>query len=895
MGNIRNSGIKIPKVLVPRENIKMEKWSVVACDQFTSQPEYWHEVEEIVGGAPSMLHMILPEVYLNADNVEESIADTKNAMKEYINEGVLEQLPEGVVLTQRDFGTVTRKGVMLCVDLEKYHYDITRKPLIRATEKTLLERIPPRVRIREGALLESPHIMVLMDDPEDKVIGPLYAAKESFEKLYDFELMMKGGHLRGWFTDSEEYISKMCDAIEALKVRDGMKFCVGDGNHSLATAKAVWDKAKAKLSQEERENHPLRFALCEFVNIRDNGIQFMPIHRVLFNVNPNACLEYIVSGLKEKGIGAKVIFGRWRGGAECENDGMNIPFLFKDSAGKIVLEKRIHPMLVGEIQDILDKYVEENASSAIDYIHGEETFEELACSYDNLGLYCPSIPKDKFFDLVIECGVLPKKTFSMGEAEQKRYYTECRLLTYAADENGERIEENEDINTSENFGESEDIDLENQEVIVTKFGGSSLADAAQIEKMKNIVTADERRKYVVPSAPGKRFKEDIKVTDLLYKLYEESDPENSDTFKVIVDRFNEIKDKLGVSTDIESEIRKIAEDMAQGVTKDYAASRGEYLNGRLIADYLGYDFIDPKDAIFFDEKGVYDHEKTQQVLGALLKQHKRAVIPGFYGGNPDGSIKTFSRGGSDITGSIVACCADAVLYENWTDVSGFLMADPRVVENPKKIDKITYKELRELSYMGATVLHEDAIFPVLQKAIPINVKNTNDPKNPGTLIVPEVEEEDVQTITGIAGKKNFTVIGIEKNGMNAEVGFGRRLLTALEKFGLSFEHIPTGIDTMSVVIADEKIHDCIEDVVQEIHNSCAPDSIEVHDNMALIATVGRGMVRSVGVAAKLFTALAENEINIRMIDQGSSEMNIIVGVENDDFDRALRAIYSALA
>lgn len=329
--------------------------------------------------------------------------------------------------------------------------------------------------------------------------------------------------------------------------------------------------------------------------------------------------------------------------------------------------------------------------------------------------------------------------------------------------------------------------------------------------------------------------------------------------------------------------------------EDYAASRGEYLNGLLIADYLGYDFIDPKDVIFFDENGVYDHEKTESVLSEVLKVHKRAVIPGFYGGNPDGSIKTFSRGGSDITGSIVACCADASLYENWTDVSGFLMADPRVVDNPRKIDKITYRELRELSYMGATVLHEDAIFPVLQKAIPINVKNTNDPENPGTLIVPEVDEEDTQIITGIAGKKNFTVIGIEKNGMNSEVGFGRKLLSCLEKYQLSFEHIPTGIDTVSVVIADEKIHDCLGNLVQEIHNVCQPDSVEVHDNMALIATVGRGMVRSVGVAAKLFTALAENEINIRMIDQGSSEMNIIVGVENDHFEMALRAIYSALA
>ncbi|XCC61577.1 aspartate kinase [Christensenella massiliensis] len=437
----------------------------------------------------------------------------------------------------------------------------------------------------------------------------------------------------------------------------------------------------------------------------------------------------------------------------------------------------------------------------------------------------------------------------------------------------------------------------NMAVKVTKFGGSSLASAEQILKMKKIVEADEARKFVVPSAPGKRFKDDVKVTDLLYSLHDAAShfEETEEIYRQIVRRYTDIRDELGLSIKIEDYLEKVYEDIKTGANEDYAASRGEYLNGLLIADLLGYDFIDAADVIFFDENGGYDAKKTLSILPGALKLHERAVVPGFYGSLPNGKIRTFSRGGSDITGSIVARAANADLYENWTDVSGFMMADPRIVEDPKKIDVVTYRELRELAYMGATVLHEDSIFPVLEAAIPINVKNTNDPENSGTMIIPAVEGRgEADGITGIAGKKNFTVITIEKDGMNTEIGFGRKVLTCLEKFGLSFEHMPTSIDTISIVVADVRIRHCIEELIDEIHAVCQPDSVEVSSNMAIIATVGRGMIRQVGVSAKLFAALADSHVNVRMIDQGSSEINIIVGVENDDFEKAVKAIYNAL-
>lgn len=430
---------------------------------------------------------------------------------------------------------------------------------------------------------------------------------------------------------------------------------------------------------------------------------------------------------------------------------------------------------------------------------------------------------------------------------------------------------------------------------VCKFGGSSLADAAQIQKVRQIIESDEQRMYVVPSAPGKRHPDDSKVTDMLIAYYRavENGEDAGTLFDDIRQRFVGIRDGLGIKTDIEELLDKIAADVNAGAGEDYTVSRGEYLNGVLLADYLGYDFIDPAEVIFFNPNGTYESEKTRTVMRGRLRHSQKAVIPGFYGSLADGTIKTFSRGGSDITGAIVARAARAEVYENWTDVPGVLMADPRIVENPRVIRKITYRELRELSYMGATVLHEDAIFPVFKANIPINIKDTNDPDAPGTMIVPNVDGKDDTVITGIAGKKGFTVIAAEKANMNAELGFGRRILSALEKNNIRFEHMPSGIDTLGVVIANSEMDGKQPKLLDDVYNLCQPDALEVFKGLALIATVGRGMIRKVGVAARLFAALAENHVNIRMIDQGSSEINIIVGVDESDFEKAIRAIYNA--
>jgi len=431
------------------------------------------------------------------------------------------------------------------------------------------------------------------------------------------------------------------------------------------------------------------------------------------------------------------------------------------------------------------------------------------------------------------------------------------------------------------------------QVSVAKFGGSSLADANQVRKVKEIIMMDENRRYIIPSAPGKRNEDDIKITDLLYAVKKqaiEGEP-TDEIFSQIRQRFIEMRDELGARLKIETYLDVVEQDVLSGASFDYTASRGEFLNALLIADYLGYDFVDAAEVIYFDKNGELDLEKTKSVMRGRLKHTEKAVIPGFYGSTPDGEIKTFSRGGSDITGSIVARSVMANVYENWTDVSGFMMADPRIVDNPKTIKSITYRELRELSYMGASVLHEDAVFPVSEVRIPINIKNTNKPNDSGTLILSKVLEDDHKVVTGIAGKRNFTVIAIEKNKMNAEVGFGRKVLEALEKNNVSFEHMPSGIDTLSLVIADENIDGKLKRIQDDIYQVCKPDSIEVFSNMALIATVGRGMRRHVGTAARLFSSLAENDINIRMIDQGSSEINIIVGVENEDFEKAVIAIY----
>jgi len=436
-------------------------------------------------------------------------------------------------------------------------------------------------------------------------------------------------------------------------------------------------------------------------------------------------------------------------------------------------------------------------------------------------------------------------------------------------------------------------------VKVSKFGGTSLADASQFRKVQSIITSDATRTYVVPSAPGKRTADDRKITDLLYlcHAHAQQSVDFDSVFKLVSDRFLQIVSDLGLKLDLapalEEAKKTIAARAAQGGTADYAASRGEYFSGMILAALLGYTFIDAQEVIFFDDRGLFDGERTQQVLSQRLAQTPKAVIPGFYGQGSDGQVKTFSRGGSDISGAIVARAANAEVYENWTDVSGLLMADPRVVENPRNIDVITYRELRELAYMGATVLHDEAIFPVRKAGIPVNIRNTNRPDDAGTRIVSEANPvEHRGGISGIAGRKDFTVIAVEKALMNQETGFGRRLLSSLEVNGVSFEHIPSGIDTMSVVVSDSQLKGKLDKIKNDIVLGCNPDSIEVYPNMALIATVGRGMARTPGIASRLFSALAKENINVRLIDQGSSELNIIVGVENSDFEKAVRAIYN---
>lgn len=435
-----------------------------------------------------------------------------------------------------------------------------------------------------------------------------------------------------------------------------------------------------------------------------------------------------------------------------------------------------------------------------------------------------------------------------------------------------------------------------KETKVVKFGGSSLADANQFKKVADIILSDPTRRFVVASAPGKRYVEDIKVTDMLYQCYELASDgmEFEEQFQAIKDRYNNIILDLGLEDfSLDEDFETIKGAFSHMAGRDYAASRGEYLNSKVLAKFLGFDFIDAAKYIFFDERGNFDWDKTSEKLAPKLAATDRAVVPGFYGSMPNGTIKTFSRGGSDITGSIVARAAQAKLYENWTDVSGFLICDPRVINNPVPIKTITYAELRELAYMGATVLHEDAIFPVRAAGIPVNIKNTNCPQDRGTMIVSETAEPCDHIITGIAGKKGMSVINIEKDKMNSEVGFGRNVLRALEKSNVSFEHMPSGVDTMSVVIQTDALTGKETTILDEIRSRVHPDQLFIESDMALIAVVGRGMKSARGTAAILFTALAEARVNIKMIDQGSSELNIIIGVAEEDFEVAMRAIYNA--
>ena len=428
---------------------------------------------------------------------------------------------------------------------------------------------------------------------------------------------------------------------------------------------------------------------------------------------------------------------------------------------------------------------------------------------------------------------------------------------------------------------------------VVKFGGSSLASAEQFRKVGEIIHSDNGRRYVVPSAPGKRSSGDTKVTDMLYDCYQSSGDSKALDIKIaaIAARYQEIIDGLSLDVSLDEEFLKIREAFVNHVGSDYAGSRGEYLNGIIMAAYLGYEFIDAAEVIRFDEDGVFEPELTNKIMRARLEGVENAVIPGFYGAMEDGTIKTFSRGGSDITGSIVARAVHADLYENWTDVSGFLVTDPHIVENPATIETITYRELRELSYMGATVLHADAIFPLRQEGIPINIKNTNRPQDPGTLIVESTCRQPKYTITGIAGKKGFCAINIEKDMMNSEIGFGRKVLQVFEENGISFEHVPSGIDTFTVIVHQSEFMEKEQRVISGIHRAVSPDTLDLESDLALIAVVGRGMRATRGTAGRIFAALAHANINVKMIDQGSSELNIIIGVKNEDFERAVKAIY----
>ena len=430
---------------------------------------------------------------------------------------------------------------------------------------------------------------------------------------------------------------------------------------------------------------------------------------------------------------------------------------------------------------------------------------------------------------------------------------------------------------------------------ICKFGGTSLASAANITRVKAILDSDKTRKYVVVSAPGKRFDDDIKITDMLYQCANLSRESGKcgKLFDVIRDRFTEIVNNLQVDIDIKSILDETEKAIDEIKTDDFAASRGEYLNGRIIAKYLGFEFVDACEIVKFGENGILDSDSTNDIMEKKLAKIQYAVIPGFYGAMPFDQVKTFSRGGSDITGSLVARGVKATMYENWTDVNGFYAADPRIIANPLQIECLGYHELRELSYMGASVLHSEAIFPVQDSRIPINIKNTFEPENPGTMIVPDEEYKgNGHTVTGIAGKKNFTVISIEKSNMNAEIGFARKILSVLERYGIPLEHMPSGIDTLSIVISSDTLKNGLKDkVILRIREAVNPDKVTVIDSVATVATVGHGMCKVKGTAGRLFTALSRSNVNILLIDQGSSEKNIIVGVKNEDYERALKSIY----
>ena len=427
-----------------------------------------------------------------------------------------------------------------------------------------------------------------------------------------------------------------------------------------------------------------------------------------------------------------------------------------------------------------------------------------------------------------------------------------------------------------------------------KFGGSSLADANQFRKCADIIHSDASRRYVVVSALGKRSWNDIKITDLLYRCCDaaQNDLDFSDSFRLVRERYLGIVRELNLDLDLNPKLDHSEAKLRSKVDRDYAGSRGEYLSAMVMAAYLNWPLIDSEDYLLFREDGSFDAEATQEKLSIILEGIPRAVFPGFYGGMPDGKVRTFSRGGSDISGAIVACASASDLYENWTDVSGLFSCDPRIVENPAPIDVISYAELRELAYMGASVLHESAIFPVKAAGIPVNIRNTNDPDAPGTMIQTNPKERGGRTITGIAGRGCYTSIMIEKDQMNEEVGFAMRVLKVLAKHNIIVEHIPTGIDIMSVIVPGDQLAPHRDEVMAELWAETQADSIRLNENMALLTVVGQGMKNQLGAAGRVFSALGHAGINVNMIDQGSDELNLIIGIDAEDLNPAIRALYS---
>ena len=442
--DFQNLGIAVPQILIPDEKINLKKWAVIACDQFTGDRSYWAEVDKFVGNSPSTLRMMLPEVYLEDPNRQQRLEYAREAMFAYLENGILQQLPEGFVLVERMIGGVPRKGLMVLFDLEQYDFDISSHPLLRPTEEILKERIPPRVEIRAGAPVELPHVFVFMDDRSQSVIEPVWAMRSQLKKLYEFELMMGGGNIAGYFVDDPVITERVLEAISKLNTWDGMRFCVADGNHSVATAKEVWEHAKLSMTEQERAESPLRYVMAELVNLHDEGVSLFPIHRMITGVNPSMCIQYVVDRLNQRGIRSKLVFSRRKIASQQEDRGDNIYFISKESVGRIEITTPHHPLAVGDLQPVLEDFVAENPSAKLEYIHGDARLIDECSNYDTLGFMMPGFIKDDFFETIINCGILPKKSFSIGEAEEKRYYLESRLLMKPTEDEPEELPEEEE-------------------------------------------------------------------------------------------------------------------------------------------------------------------------------------------------------------------------------------------------------------------------------------------------------------------------------------------------------------------------------------------------------------------------------------------------------------------